>query len=151
MDSGDLAYLSKQTRKILDENGFHNAKIAASNNLDPHVIYSLRQEQQAQIDIWLVGTHLVVASEQPSLGGVYKLGQVYEKTAKTLKDSGRAVMKISSDKQKANLPGALELVRFIDEGNNASHNNSHNNISGNFLSDMIITASGCFKNHQSGG
>ncbi|MCH9843886.1 MAG: nicotinate phosphoribosyltransferase [Alphaproteobacteria bacterium] len=129
LDSGDLAYLSKQARKILDENGFHNAKIAASNNLDPHVIHSLRQEQQAQIDIWLVGTHLVVASEQPSLGGVYKLGQVYQKTATKLQDSGRAVMKISSDKQKANLPGALELMRFIDDNN------------GNFLSDMIMTSS----------
>ncbi len=129
LDSGDLAYLSKQARQILDENGFHDAKIAASNNLDPHVIYSLREEQQAKIDIWLVGTHLVVASEQPSLGCVYKLGKIYAKTAQSLTDSGRQVMKISSDEQKTTVPGAIDLVRFIDKEN------------GNFLSDMLIEAS----------
>ncbi len=125
IDSGDLAYFSKQARQILDEYGFQHSKIAASNNLDPHVIYSLRQEQQACIDIWLVGTHLVVASEQPSLGCVYKLGQVYEKTAKSLMDAGRKVLKISAEQEKTTIPGALELIRFIDD-------------EGDFIGDMLM-------------
>ena len=129
IDSGDLAYLSIQARRILDSFGLTDAIIVASNNLDPHVIYSLRQEQQAQIDVWLVGTRLVVASEQPSLGCVYKLGQVYNKTAESLYDAGKETLKISSDINKTTLPGALELIRFIDEKN------------GKILSDNLISAS----------
>ncbi len=128
LDSGDLAYLSKKSRKILDAYGFYNTKIVASNNLNPHVIYSLRQEQQAQIDVWLIGTHLTVASEQPSLGCVYKLGQTYAKTAQNLYNSGRKVLKISDDLKKTTLPGALNLVRFINETD------------GIFLSDNLINA-----------
>ena len=129
IDSGDLAYLSIQARRILDSFGLTDAIIVASNNLDPHVIYSLRQEQQAQIDVWLVGTRLVVASEQPSLGCVYKLGQVYDKNAESLYDAGKETLKISSDINKTTLPGALELIRFIDEKN------------GKILSDNLISAS----------
>src|SRR5207302_1974265 len=72
LDSGDLAYLSIEARKILDEAGFANTAILASNDLDEHIIASLN-DQQAAINMWGVGTRLVTASDQPALGGVYKL------------------------------------------------------------------------------
>src|SRR5690606_25355960 len=73
LDSGDLAYLSIEARKILDEGGFPKAVIVASNDLDEHLIENLRH-QGAQIVVWGVGTKLATAYDQPALGGVYKLG-----------------------------------------------------------------------------
>ena len=75
LDSGDLAYLSKQARRMLDEAGFPKAQIVASNDLDPDTIASLREEG-ARIDVWGVGTRLVTAYDEPALGGVYKLAAV---------------------------------------------------------------------------
>ena len=75
LDSGDLAYLSKQARRMLDEAGFPRAQIVASNDLDPDTIASLREEG-ARIDVWGVGTRLVTAYDEPALGGVYKLAAV---------------------------------------------------------------------------
>ena len=72
LDSGDLAYLSIEARKILDAAGFPDAQILASNDLDEHIITSLK-EQGATINVWGVGTKLVTAYDQPALGGVYKL------------------------------------------------------------------------------
>src|SRR5690606_39928677 len=72
LDSGDLAYLSKESRKLLDENGFADTSIVASNDLDEYLIRSLK-DQGAKIDTWGVGTKLVTAYDQPALGGVYKL------------------------------------------------------------------------------
>ncbi|MBI4845644.1 MAG: nicotinate phosphoribosyltransferase, partial [Candidatus Omnitrophica bacterium] len=72
LDSGDLAYLSIEARKILDQSGFVNTKIVASNDLDENIITSLK-EQNAQINVWGVGTKLITAYDQPALGGVYKL------------------------------------------------------------------------------
>ena len=72
LDSGDLAYLSIEARKILDAGGFPDAKIYASNDLDERTIASLK-EQGAQIGVWGVGTRLVTGNDQPALGGVYKL------------------------------------------------------------------------------
>ena len=72
LDSGDLAYLSIEARKILDDAGFPKAKILASNDLDEHLIADLKQ-QGATIAVWGVGTRLVTAYDQPALGGVYKL------------------------------------------------------------------------------
>jgi nicotinate phosphoribosyltransferase len=77
LDSGDLAYLSKESRKLLDAAGFKDAKIAASNDLDEAEIVKLKR-QGAKIDIWGIGTHLVTAKAQPALGGVYKIVAVYD-------------------------------------------------------------------------
>src|SRR6185436_15143009 len=72
LDSGDLAYLSIEAKKILDEAGFPNAVIVASNELDENIITSLK-DQGATINNWGVGTKLATAYDQPALGGVYKL------------------------------------------------------------------------------
>jgi nicotinate phosphoribosyltransferase len=75
LDSGDLAYLSIEARKILDAAGLQTARIMASNDLDENLIASLK-EQGARIDVWGVGTRLVTGGDQAALGGVYKLGAV---------------------------------------------------------------------------
>lgn len=72
LDSGDLAYLSKQVRKQLDAAGFPDAKIYASNDLDENTILNLKM-QKAKIDVWGVGTNLITAYDQPALGAVYKI------------------------------------------------------------------------------
>ena len=108
LDSGNLAYLSKQARRMLDDAGFPKAAIAASNDLDEHVIASLK-EQGARIDLWGVGTRMVTAYDQPALGGVYKL------TA--LKPHGGAWqyrVKISEQAVKTSTPGVLQVRRFPD-------------------------------------
>ncbi len=75
LDSGDLAFLSIRARKILDAAGFPNAVIMGSNDLDEHIIESLKQ-QGATINAWGVGTKLVTGWDQPALGGVYKLSAI---------------------------------------------------------------------------
>ena len=75
LDSGDLAYLSKQVRKQLDAAGFPDAKIYASNDLDENTILNLKM-QKAKIDVWGVGTKLITAYDQPALGAVYKIVSV---------------------------------------------------------------------------
>ena len=75
LDSGDLAWLSIAARRMLDEAGFPQATIVASNDLDEHLIASLK-EQGATIGIWGVGTRLITAYDQPALGGVYKLAAI---------------------------------------------------------------------------
>lgn len=106
LDSGDLAYLSMEARKILDRAGFRKAAILASNDLDEHLITSLKQ-QGAAIDIWGVGTHLVTAYDQPALGGVYKL------SALRLPDgSWRPKIKLSEQMAKVTTPGVLQVRRF---------------------------------------
>ncbi|MBY7147596.1 nicotinate phosphoribosyltransferase, partial [Levilactobacillus brevis] len=72
IDSGDMAYLSKRVRQKLDEAGFPNAKIFASNDLDEKTIQSLKM-QDAKIDVWGIGTKLITAFDQPALGAVYKM------------------------------------------------------------------------------
>ena len=78
LDSGDLAYLSKKARKMLDEAGFPDAVISASNDLDENLITSLKI-QGAQIRSWGVGTHLITSKDCPSFGGVYKLAAIKDK------------------------------------------------------------------------
>ncbi|MGM0422754.1 MAG: nicotinate phosphoribosyltransferase [Pseudomonadota bacterium] len=125
LDSGDLAYLSKQARALLDDAGFEDAKIAASNDLDEMTIQSL-QDQGAKIDIWAVGTSLVTSKAQPALGGVYKLGAIYDnglsaeeienlrnKNPAALADKSRAVVKLSEQTAKTSIPGDLEVLRFM--------------------------------------
>jgi nicotinate phosphoribosyltransferase len=106
LDSGDLALLSITARRMLDEAGFPEAKIVASNDLDEHIISSLR-EQGARIDIWGVGTKLVTAFDQPALGGVFKLGAV--------RDPGgqwEYKIKLSEQAVKVSNPGVLQVQRF---------------------------------------
>ena len=106
LDSGDLAYLSIQARKMLDEAGFPNVKITASNELDEHLIASLK-DQGARIDVWGVGTRLVTAYDQPALGGVYKLTALRPKGG-----AWQHKIKLSEQAVKISTPGMLQVRRF---------------------------------------
>ena len=106
LDSGDLAHLSIEARKLLDAAGFPNAKIVASNDLDEHLITSLH-DQGARIDTWGVGTKLVTAYDQPALGGVYKLGASRD-AAGAWQDS----IKLSEQPIKISNPGHLQVKRL---------------------------------------
>lgn len=108
LDSGDLAYLSIEARRILDEAGFTETKIVASNDLDEHTIESLR-EQGSRIDIWGVGTKLDTAFDQPALGAVYKLTAIRESDG-----SWRYPVKLSEQTAKISTPGILGVRRFTD-------------------------------------
>jgi nicotinate phosphoribosyltransferase len=106
LDSGDLAYLSIEARKILDAAGLESVRIMASNDLDEHLIASLK-EQGARIDLWGVGTRLVTGGDQPALGGVYKLGAV--------RQPGRPWqhrVKVSEQAAKTTNPGVQQVRRF---------------------------------------
>ncbi|HAR36051.1 MAG TPA: nicotinate phosphoribosyltransferase [Acidobacteria bacterium] len=104
LDSGDLAYLSKKARALLDAAGLKEAKIVASNLLDEQVIRSLI-EQEAPIDIFGVGTKLVTGVPDAALDGVYKLS-VFD---------GQPRMKLSDNLTKTTLPGRKQVARFQDE------------------------------------
>jgi nicotinate phosphoribosyltransferase len=106
LDSGDLAYLSIEARKILDAAGFPNAVIVASNDLDEHIIASLKQ-QNAMIGMWGVGTKLATGYDQPALGGVYKLASV-----KTPDGRWDYKIKVSEQAIKVTTPGILQVRRF---------------------------------------
>ena len=109
LDSGDLAYLSIQARALLDEAGFEDAVIVASNSLDEYVIQSLK-EQEATIGVWGVGTKLSTAYDQPALGGVYKLSAV--ERGGTWEDK----IKLSEQSIKISTPGRLQVRRFERDG-----------------------------------
>ncbi len=104
LDSGDLAYFSRQARNMLDDAGFSNVKIAASNQLDERVIASLKT-QEAPIDIYGVGTRLVTGDETPALDGVYKLSSV----------NNEPTLKISENIEKITLPGKKKIYRYLNE------------------------------------
>ena len=109
LDSGDLAYLSKEARRMLDEAGFQDVLIIASSDLDEWIIESLKR-QGARIDIWGVGTRLVTSYSSPALGGVYKL------TA--LDENGREMVpkiKRSDNPEKITNPGVKKVVRMYDQ------------------------------------
>jgi nicotinate phosphoribosyltransferase len=106
LDSGDLAYLSIEARAILDKAGLTELKIVASNDLDEHVIASLK-EQGARIDVWGVGTRLVTGGDQAALGGVYKLGAVREPGG-----PWRPRLKVSEQAVKTSTPGVQQVRRF---------------------------------------
>ena len=110
LDSGDLAHLSIEARRMLDAAGFPDAKIVASNDLDEHLITSLF-EQGAKIDVFGVGTKLVTAYDQPALGGVYKLGAYRDETG-----AWRQAIKLSEQPIKISNPGILQVRRFRREG-----------------------------------
>jgi len=107
IDSGDLAWLSRRAREILDEGGFPDAKIVASNELDEHLIVSLK-DQGAAIDVWGVGTKLATAWDQPALGGVYKLSAV----RRPGESEWTPRIKVSEQTAKVTTPGVLGVRRF---------------------------------------
>ena len=108
LDSGDLAYLSKMARQMLDEAGFSDAFISASNDLDEYLIAELKA-QGAQISMWGVGTRLITSKENPAFGGVYKLA--------ALSSAGQPwqpKIKISEDPVKITNPGVKKIYRLYD-------------------------------------
>jgi nicotinate phosphoribosyltransferase len=107
LDSGDLAFLSKQARTMLDEAGLTATKIIASSDLDEETILNLKQ-QGAQIDGWGVGTKLITAYDQPALGAVYKM------VAKENDGTWEPTIKISSNPAKISTPGRKTIFRIID-------------------------------------
>jgi nicotinate phosphoribosyltransferase len=115
IDSGDLAYLSREVRRRFDEAGFQGVKIVASNELDEHVIESIRAEG-GRVDIYGVGTRLATCAGEGggALGGVYKLVRI----------NGQPKLKVTSDFAKASLPDRKRLLRAIDQG-------------GNFIQDIV--------------
>ena len=109
LDSGDFVELSREARRLLDEAGFPNARIVASNDLDEHRIARL-QAAGAAIDVWGVGTRLATAHGQSALGGVYKL------TAIRGDDGGwRHKLKLSEERIKISNPGIQQVRRFSDD------------------------------------
>jgi nicotinate phosphoribosyltransferase len=110
LDSGDLAWLSVEARKLLDAAGFTDTVIVASNDLDEHLIESLKH-QGAAIAVWGVGTRLVTAYDQPALGGVYKLAAV-----RPAGGTGpwRHRIKLSEQTAKVSTPGVQQVRRFRD-------------------------------------
>jgi nicotinate phosphoribosyltransferase len=119
LDSGELAYLSIEARRILDEGGFPDPAIVASNELDEHVIESLKN-QGAAVSVWGVGTRLVTGGEQAALGGVYKLAAIRERGA----PGWDYRLKLSEQMAKISIPGVLNVRRFT--------------AGGNFVGDMIF-------------
>ncbi|HEY5463625.1 MAG TPA: nicotinate phosphoribosyltransferase [Hanamia sp.] len=113
LDSGDLAYLSKRGRKMLDDAGFHEVQIVVSNQLDEYLIKSLL-DQKAPIDVFGVGTSLATGQPDAALDGVYKLSEI----------NGKPKIKLSENIQKVTLPGVKQVYRFTDDA-------------GSFIADAI--------------
>ncbi len=109
MDSGDLAYLSKKVRKMLDDAGFTDAIISASNDLDEYLIQSLKS-QGATITSWGVGTNLITSKDCPAFGGVYKLAAITD-------DAGNFIpkIKLSENTEKVTNPGNKTFYRIYDK------------------------------------
>jgi len=122
LDSGDLAYLSKKARKMLDEAGFPDAVISASNDLDEFLIDSLKA-QGAAITSWGVGTNLITAKDNPSFGGVYKLAAI-------MGPDGEFVpkIKLSENSEKVTNPGNKIIYRVYEK------------VSGKIKADLICLA-----------
>ena len=109
LDSGDLTELSIEIRRLLDEGGFPEAKIMASNELDELIIRDLKK-QGAKINLWGVGTNLITAKGQPALDGVYKLAAIRDQGGEW-----KYKVKISEQLVKTTNPGGLQVRRFYDE------------------------------------
>ena len=108
IDSGDIAYLSKEARRMLDEAGFADAKICASGDIDEYILLSLKA-QGAKIDSYGIGTKLITSFSMPALGGVYKMAAIQN-------EQGQLVpkIKISNTMEKITNPGLKKVVRFFD-------------------------------------
>ena len=109
LDSGDLAYLSKKARKMLDDAGFTDAVIAASNDLDEMLIHDLKV-QGAKITSWGVGTHLITSRDCPSFGGVYKLAAIRNEKGEFVPK-----IKVSENTEKITNPGNKTIYRIYDK------------------------------------
>ena len=109
LDSGDLAYLSKKARKMLDAAGFEDAFISASNDLDEYLIHDLKM-QGAQITAWGVGTHLITSKDCPSFGGVYKLAAIADKDG-----TFTPKIKLSENTEKITNPGNKTIFRIYEK------------------------------------
>ena len=110
--SGDLAYLSKKARKMLDDAGFKDATITASNDLDEFLIASLKM-QGAEITNWGVGTNLITSKDCPSFGGVYKLAAIMEDG-----ENFTPKIKLSDNSEKITNPGNKKIYRIYEKENN---------------------------------
>ncbi|WP_025114843.1 nicotinate phosphoribosyltransferase [Lysinibacillus fusiformis] len=111
LDSGDIAFLSKEARRMLDAAGYHDAKIIVSNDLDEYTILNLKA-QGAKVDVWGIGTKLITAYDQPALGAVYKMVAI-ENSDGQLEDT----IKISANAEKVSTPGLKNVYRIIDKKN----------------------------------
>lgn len=109
LDSGDLAYLSKQARKMLDEAGFPDATICASNDLDEYLLHDLKM-QGAAINSWGVGTNLITSKDCPSFGGVYKLSAIQNEDGEFIPK-----IKISENTEKITNPGNKTIYRIYEK------------------------------------
>lgn len=112
LDSGDLAYLSKKARKMLDDAGYDYVKIVASGDIDEYILSTLHQ-QGARIDVWGIGTKLITSAQNPALGGVYKLAAIEENGEWIPK------IKISNTQEKITNPALKTTYRIYDEENMA--------------------------------
>lgn len=112
LDSGDLAYLSKKARKMLDDAGFKDVTITASNDLDEFLIASLKM-QGAEITNWGVGTNLITSKDCPSFGGVYKLAAIMEDG-----ENFTPKIKLSDNSEKITNPGNKKIYRIYEKENN---------------------------------
>ena len=114
LDSGDLAYLSKKARKMLDEAGFTDAVICASSDLDEYLIESLKA-QGAAINSWGVGTNLITSKDNPAFGGVYKLAAIEE--------NGEYIprIKLSENEVKITNPSDKTIYRIYDNATGKIH------------------------------
>ncbi len=110
LDSGDLAWLSIEARRILDDAGLEKAIIVASNDLDEHIIESLKH-QGARINLWGVGTQMVTGGDQSALGGVYKLGAIRGSDGRW-----QPKLKLSEQVAKVSNPGIQQVRRFTLNG-----------------------------------
>lgn len=112
LDSGDIAYLSKQARKMLDDAGYTECVICASGDIDEDILLAL-DSQKAKIDVYGIGTKLITSFKNPSLGGVYKMSAIED-------DNGNMVpkMKISNTAEKNTNPGEKKLLRLYDRETN---------------------------------
>ena len=114
LDSGDIAFLSKEARKMLDAAGFPDAEVVVSNDLDEYTILNLKA-QGARVDAWGIGTKLITAYDQPALGAVYKLVAI-ENDSGEMEDT----IKISGNAEKVTTPGLKNVYRIIDRENGKS-------------------------------
>ena len=109
LDSGDLAYLSKKARKMLDAAGLTDATICASNDLDEYLLHDLKV-QGAKIDSWGIGTNLITSKDCPSFGGVYKLAAIQDKDGNFVPK-----IKVSENTEKITNPGNKTIYRIYDK------------------------------------
>ncbi|MER2109001.1 MAG: nicotinate phosphoribosyltransferase [Solibacillus sp.] len=109
LDSGDISFLSKEARKMLDDAGFPNAKVIVSNDLDEYTILNLKS-QGARVDMWGIGTKLITAYDQPALGAVYKMVSI-ENAHGEMEDT----IKISANAEKVTTPGLKQVWRIINK------------------------------------